>query len=175
MTESRLKRMNVSAVGELAMYTAEKLEAQLGRYGLRLYELARGTDNNPVVSDRLVKSISAEDTFPKNIPLAATEDIIKRLAEKVWTASRRDPRQARTVVLKLKTAGFDVLTRTLTCIAPPASVEELTTIALSLRERVSLPRSQLYRLVGVGLSNFRQADEPVPLFTPGEESDAARG
>ena len=175
VTESRLQQLNVSTVGDLAAHTAEDLEAQFGRYGLRLYELARGIDHSPVVSDRPVKSISAEDTFPEDIPLAAAEEIIKRLAEKVWTASRRDPRQARTVVLKLKTAGFAVLTRSLTCIAPPASKEELTTIALRLRERVSLPPAQLYRLVGVGLSNFREAAEPIQLFTPGDESGAVRG
>ena len=162
VTEAKLKQISVSTVGDLAAHTVEELEAQFGRYGLRLYELARGSDQSPVVSDRPVKSISAEDTFPEDIPLTATEDIIRRLAEKVWTASRRDPRQARTVVLKLKTAGFEVLTRSLTCIASPASVEELTAIALSLRERVLLPPSQLYRLVGVGLSNFREADEPTP-------------
>jgi DNA polymerase-4 len=78
------------------------------------------------------------------------------------------------VVLKVKTARFDVLTRSLTCIAPPASAEELTTIALSLRERVSLPPSQLFRLVGVGLSNFREVDEPTPLFASGEEFGAER-
>ena len=175
VTEARLKEMKVSTVADLMARTVEELEAQFGRYGARLYELARGIDYSPVVSDRPVKSISAEDTFPKDIPLAATEDVIKRLAEKVWTASRRDPRQARTVVLKLKTAGFDVLTRSLTCTAPPASAEELTAIALSLRERVSLPLSQLFRLVGVGLSNFREVDEPTPLFTSEEEFEAGRG
>ena len=172
VTEARLKQVNVSTVGDLAAHTRAELEAHFGRYGMRLHELAQGIDHSPVISDRPVKSISAEDTFPEDIPLAATEDIIKRLAEKVWTASRRDPRQARTVVLKLKTAGFDVLTRSLTCVAPPATVEELTSIALSLRERVLLPPSQLFRLVGVGLSNFRQVDEPTPLFASGDELEA---
>ena len=35
------------------------------------------------------KSISAEDTLEHDIPLDATEDIIRRMAEKVWTASRK--------------------------------------------------------------------------------------
>jgi DNA polymerase-4 len=37
---------------------------------------------------------------------------------------------------------------------PPSSCEELTNIALSLRERVGLSQEQKFRLVGVGLSNF---------------------
>ena len=90
---------------------------------------------------------------------------------RIWAASRKDTRIPRTVVLKLKTAGFETLTRSSTPVAPPASCEELTSIALSLRERVTLPPAQLYRLVGVGLSNFRYADSPAPLF--GSEAPAA--
>jgi hypothetical protein len=37
--------------------------------------------------------------------------------------------------------------------------EELTSIALKLRERIDLGPQQRYRLVGVGLSNFRESEE----------------
>ncbi len=80
--------------------------------------------------------------------------MILRLAEKVWAASRKESRIARTVVLKLKTSDFSILTRSLTPPLPPSSQEELTAIALNLRNRVSLPPHQRFRLVGVGLSNF---------------------
>jgi DNA polymerase-4 len=40
-------------------------------------------------------------------------------------------------------------------------------IALALRERVELGPEQLYRLVGVGLSNF-QLDVAAPLFDNGD-------
>ena len=42
---------------------------------------------------------------------------------------------------------------------PPSSCEELTDIALKLREKVGLDPQQRYRLVGVGLSNFREAHQ----------------
>ena len=61
---------------------------------------------------------------------------------------------ARTVALKLKTSEFKIVTRSHTPITPPTSCEELTNIALSLRERVGLSSQQRFRLVGVGLSNF---------------------
>jgi DNA polymerase IV len=63
-------------------------------------------------------------------------------------------RIARTVVLKLKTSEFKILTRSHTPPSPPTSCEELTDIALRLRERVELGPKQRFRLVGVGLSNF---------------------
>ena len=66
------------------------------------------------------------------------------------------------MVLKLKTSDFRILTRSLTPSQPPASEAELIDIALSLRERVELPSRTRYRLVGVGLGNFRDADALPP-------------
>lgn len=112
-----------------------------------------------VVPDRPTKSISVEDTFEHDVPLAETEVMIRRLAEKLWSASRKESRIARTVVLKLKTSEFKILTRSHTSSAPPSSCEELTSIALMLRERVDLSPKQRFRLVGVGLSNFREPED----------------
>ena len=162
VTETRLKQMGIQTVGDLRAFEVATLEAELGRYGLRLYELARGIDDNPVTPDRPTKSISAEDTFEHDIPLSETEDLIRRLAEKVWMASRRESRTARTVVLKLKTKEFDIHTRSRTPPVPPTSCEELTSIALSLCERVNLGPDRLFRLVGVGLSNFRETQRADP-------------
>jgi DNA polymerase-4 len=165
VTETRLKQIGIQTVGDLQTFDLTSLEAQFGRYGSRLYQLARGIDHSRVVPDRLTKSISAEDTFARDIPLSETEELIRRLAEKVWSASQKEPRVARTVILKLKTSDFNILTRSHTPIVPPVSCEELTTIALSLRERIDLGPAQRFRLVGVGLSNFREPDgTPSPLF-----------
>jgi DNA polymerase-4 len=167
VTETRLKQIGILTVGDLRSFGLNDLEAQFGRYGSRLYELARGIDHNPVIPDRPTKSISAEDTFERDIPLSETEDLIRRLAEKVWAASRKESRIARTVVLKLKTSEFNILTRSHTPLAPPTTCEELTAIALSLRERIDLGPARRFRLVGVGLSNFRGADGPLPPLFEG--------
>jgi DNA polymerase IV len=158
VTEDRLKQIGVQTVGDLLALDAAVLEARFGRYGHRLYELSRGIDHNLVIPDRPTKSISAEDTFERDIPLTETGELIERLAQKVWSASRQESRVARTVVLKLKTSEFSILTRSHTPTIPPASCEELTAIALSLRERISLGAEQRFRLVGVGLSNFRDPE-----------------
>jgi DNA polymerase-4 len=98
--------------------------------------------------------MSVEDTFEHDVPLAETEMMIRRLAEKLWSASRKESRIARTMVLKLKTSEFKILTRSRTSSAPPASCEELTAIALPLCERMDPDPKQRFRLVGVGLSNL---------------------
>ncbi|MGA7343072.1 MAG: DNA polymerase IV [Terracidiphilus sp.] len=159
VTEARLEELGVRTVGHLRTHTLEELEGRFGRHGQRLYQLARGIDLSPVVPDRPAQSISAEDTFERDVPLSETGPLICRLAEKTWAASRTEARIPRTVVLKLKTSEFKILTRSLTPSSPPASLDELTRIALALRDRVNLSPRQLFRLVGVGLSNFYEPPE----------------
>jgi DNA polymerase IV len=97
------------------------LEQNFGRYGRRLHELARSIDDNEVIPDRPTQSVSVEDTFEQGVFLTETEPMIRRLAEKLWSASRKESRIARTVVLKLKTREFRILTRNHTAGSPPAS------------------------------------------------------
>jgi DNA polymerase-4 len=159
VTEGKLKGFEVQTIADLRRLDLPTLESRFGRYGVRLYDLARGVDASKVVPDRPTQSISAEDTFERDVPLTATEPMIRKLAELTWAASRKESRIARTVVLKLKTAEFKILTRSHTPSSPPSSCEELTAIALSLRERVALAPQQRFRLVGVGLSNFLEPED----------------
>jgi DNA polymerase-4 len=159
VTDEKLRSFDVQTIEDLRTMELTTLERRFGRYGVRLYELARGIDNNEVIPDRPTQSISAEDTFERDVTLTDTEPMIPRLAEKTWTASRKELRIARTVVLKLKTSDFKILTRSHTPHSPPSSCEELTSIALSLRERINLGPQQRFRLVGVGLSNFHDPED----------------
>jgi len=159
--EEKLKDLDVQTVGDLRTIELATLEGRFGRYGVRLYELARGIDKSEVIPDRPTQSISAEDPFERDVPLSEMEPMIRRLAEYTWAASRKESRIARTVVLKLKTSDFKILTRSHTPPCPLSSCEELTSIALSLRSRVRLNPEQRFRLVGVGLCNFRDS-EAVP-------------
>ena len=167
VTEEKLAKLGIKTVTELRERELGRLEDAFGRYGVRLCELARGIDENPVVPDRPTKSISVEDTFEQDILLTETEAMIRNLAEKLWSATRNESRLARTVVLKLKTSEFKILTRSHTPDSPPCSCEELTAIVLKLREKVDLGPNERYRLVGVGLNNFREAEQTTaepPLF-----------
>jgi len=161
VTEERLKSLTIETVRDLRKIDLQTLESRFGRYGVRLYELARGIDSSPVVPDRLTQSISSEDTFEVDLVLADLEPKIRKLAELTWMAARKESRIARTVVLKLKTSEFRILTRSCTPETPPSGCEELTSIALALRGRVMLDPKQRFRLVGVGLGNFRDPEDVV--------------
>lgn len=157
--EGRLQALGVNTVGELRALGSPALEAHFGRWGKRLFELSCGIDEHAVESERPTQSISSEDTFATDLPITALADAITRLATRTWAHAQDEPRVARTVVLKLKTSDFHTLTRSLTPTQPPASAEQLVEIALALCARVELPATTRFRLVGVGLSGFRDRDQ----------------
>ena len=165
----KLEAMGIATVGDLRGFDPARLQLAFGRFGVRLHEFALGIDERPVDADQQVQSISSEDTFERDLPIEDIAPTIRVLAEKTWSAALRSERVGRTVVLKLKTAQFRILTRSLTPETPPASLEQFVGIALSLRDRVELPAHTRYRLVGVGLSGFREREAIVaqPALFPG--------
>lgn len=159
VTQARLEQLGIQTVGDLATHGAEELEHYFGRYGRRLYELARGIDEREVQTDQPLQQVSAETTFSEDIRLNALGDAIDRMADKVWDQAQKKGALGRTVVLKLKTDRFRILTRSQTSPNPPASAAELAAVARLLCERVDLPADTLYRLAGVGMSNFADPAE----------------
>ncbi len=163
--EAKLVELGVREVRQLRAMGEAELERRFGRWGRRLHELSFGIDEHPVVSERPTLQVSAEDTFGADHllrdPIIA--ETLRRLAGKVWAGVSKEPeRIGRTVILKLKTSDFRILTRSHTPLMPPAAEAELAEYALELRERVELPSRTRYRLVGVGLGNFRDANALPP-------------
>jgi DNA polymerase-4 len=161
--EARLAELGISIVGQLRALPPELLEQRFGRWGRRLHELSLGIDEHPVQPERPTMQISAEDTLAQDLRLDELEPHIRRMAEKAWAGYARelsDPRGrfARTVVLKLKTSDFRILTRSLTPHERPESMDAVADIACALRERVELPVRTRYRLIGVGLAGFVERD-----------------
>src|SRR5699024_8869788 len=167
-THGKLAALGVTNVGDLRRLPQASLRNQFGRWGTRLYELARGIDERPVQARRASLQVSTEDTFSTDLTLAALEAPIRELADKTWASmQRKHDKIARTVVLKLKTAEFQTLTRSLTPATSPGSARVLADIACGLRARVQLPDTTRYRLAGVALTGFvarAQVGEQARLF-----------
>ena len=164
--EAKLAAVGIQTVGQLRALGPVELERRWGPWGRRLHELSCGVDESPVVSERATLQVSAEDTFARDLLLRETEPTLRHLAGKVWEAAMKEEgRVGRTVVLKLKTSDFKIISRSLTPPVPPANPGELTRIAIGLLERVDLPPRTRYRLAGIGLANFRDVHEiPPELF-----------
>ena len=158
----RLAALGVRTVAELRRLDAGALDARFGRWGRRLSALAHGIDDHPVNPDRPRRSISAEDTFAEDLPQHQLAPHIQRMAEKTWAAAETHGWRGRTVVLKLKTADFRILTRSITPASPPTCADDLRRLALGLLARVGPPADTRYRLVGVGLEGRLAPAEAAP-------------
>lgn len=169
-TAAVLGELGITTVADLRHHDETILVARFGKFGRRLHHLARGLDPRPVEPHQPRQSLSTETTFAEDRPLAALEPTLDDLAARVWRSLDAQAAQPHTVFIKLKTREFRLLTRSFTPPQPPTSLRDLQTIARGLLARVDLPRGTLYRLVGVGVANFKprihdSVGEQAGLFT----------
>jgi DNA polymerase-4 len=165
-TEKILTDMGIATVGDLHSFTADQLVARFGKWGTRLWELARGIDESPVVPSQKLKSWSSENTFARDITLDEAADYIREEAQKLWTALSEKKMSGRTVTVKLRTGDFKTATRRLTPETIPASGDDLARIGTELLTRFEFPPQSRYRLAGIGVSNFVDEDDEEEVPQP---------
>ena len=165
--EERLLAAGVDTIGELAALGDARLRAVLpGSIGAVLRDRARGVDPRDLELEAETISVSAEDTFARDIAereVLHTE--VRRLADVVAERLRGSGLSGRTVTAKLRYGDFSIRTRSTTL---PAAIDDAATIgevACGLLDRGLRDRPGALRLVGVGvsgLSPYRQLSLEEP-------------
>jgi DNA polymerase-4 len=158
-TEALLHEMKIETVGDLRSFEEAQLIARFGKWGTRLYELARGIDEHPVVPSRKRKSWSVENTFSVDVTREEAAAWIREQSDKLWQSLSERELRGRTITVKLRTPKFQTATRQLTPPDLPASGNDIAEVAVSLLEKFEFPAETRYRLVGVGVSNFVEDEE----------------
>ncbi|HET8798338.1 MAG TPA: DNA polymerase IV, partial [Thermoanaerobaculia bacterium] len=158
-TEAILTEMGIATVGDLQQFEQPELIARFGKWGTRLWELARGIDESPVEPSRKRKSWSSENTFAEDVTRERAAEWIRDEAHKLWASLEKRGMRGRTVTVKLRTPDFRTATRQLSPPEMPSSADDLARIAVALLDRFDFPANARYRLVGVGVSNFLDEDE----------------
>ncbi|MGE5515431.1 MAG: DNA polymerase IV [Bacteroidota bacterium] len=160
-TAGRMEEAGITTIGQLQGMAEAELVARFGKFGRALYLMARGEDGRRIQPDRPAKSVSNETTFARDIRDAARlAAALAPLAEKVAGRLQRAGLAGRTVVFKLKTADFKVLTRNHRLPVPTARGDLLLRVALSLLEREADGRA--FRLIGIGVTDLCAAAEADP-------------
>ncbi|HEU5264552.1 MAG TPA: DNA polymerase IV, partial [Gaiellaceae bacterium] len=159
--EARLRGAGVVTVGALAALADPELKALLpGSLGPMLRDRARGVDPRDLELAGEPVSVSAEDTFARDLSeREQLHDEIKRLAELVAERLRSSGLSGRTVTAKLRYGDFSIRTRSTTLPAAVDDADVIGTVACGLLDRGLRDRPGALRLVGVGvsgLSPFRQ-------------------
>lgn len=88
VTAARLHKLGVDTCAELRVWRKQDLAREFGSFGERLWELARGIDNRPVVVDRVRQSVSVENTYEHDLPdlqscLGALPPLLDKLAQRL--------------------------------------------------------------------------------------------
>ena len=158
-----LRAKGIFLVRDLQAQQKVHLQSWFGvSHGEHLWQIARGIDERPLMTDRELKSISNEHTF--NRDCEDKEEIRKtliRLTEEVGRRLRNTNLVATTVILKIRYAPFNTHTRQRRLPKPTNADKDLLTAGLSLfnRERQDKP----VRLVGFGTSNLSITGEGKDL------------
>jgi DNA polymerase-4 len=160
-TAQRLKAAGIETIADLQQVSETELVARHGKFGRRLARFAIGEDDRAVTPDRPTKSISAETTFRKDTgsidELMAT---LEALAPRVASSLVRKGLAGSAVVVKLKTAGFQIVTRTRRLAHPTQRADVLIEAARGLVEKEADGR--LFRLAGIGVDGIVPAAEADP-------------
>ena len=161
VTARRLEESGIHTIGDLQALSEAQLVAEHGKFGRRLACFARGEDDREVTPDRPTKSISAETTFDRDTGSAAALcEIAERLSARVANQLARNGLAGGTVVLKLKTSDFRILTRHRRLTRPTQRADVLMTAAEPLIRKEADGRS--FRLIGIGVDQLRPATDADP-------------
>jgi DNA polymerase-4 len=162
-TEKVMTEIGVATVGDLLRFEQEDLIARFGKWGTRLWELARGIDESAVEPSQKRKSWSSENTFATDVTMDEVAAYLRTESQKLWEAMEKRSMRGRTVTVKLRTDKFETATRQLTPPQLPASGDDIARIAVELLGRFAFPTQAKFRLAGVGVSNFLE-DEETPAY-----------
>ena len=159
-TEEMFKRKGVQYVRDLKRFSRDELHEMLGKWGLALYEKARGEDDSAVAEEREVKSISEQETFPEDTSdpnfvggrlKALAQDIFRRFKKSEFKTFQR-------VVITVRFADFETKTSSRTLERPVTDLNILTfeawRLLLPFFDKRENPRRKRIRLIGVRIEKL---------------------
>jgi DNA polymerase-4 len=171
-TAEQLHTLNIRTVRDLRNLEQGYLTQLLGVIGSQLYLLARGIDDRPVESDRVVKSIGRETTFATDIAdRDLLETVLLKLSIDVGRSARKESLKGKTITLKVKYSDFRAISRSHTLTRAINLDDMIYQEVCHLLGEVAL--KQPLRLIGVTLSNLTDKEESqLSLFIePRQDSE----
>ncbi|HZW59903.1 MAG TPA: DNA polymerase IV [Woeseiaceae bacterium] len=173
-TLARLAPFGIRTIRDLRRADDRALAAVFGRFAARTRDRARGVDERPVAGERAASSISAEETFDRDLREdGSLRHALLRLAERCAARLRKEDLYAGTLVLKVRQSDFTTATRQC-ALHPPANGTDVLyararqLLAIWQREH---PGAAI-RLLGVGGADLAGAGQG-DLFADGPRDGGA--
>lgn len=160
-TAEKLSGMGINSCLQLRKRSLAELVERFGKFGKRLYELARGLDERPVQTGRIRKSISVEHTFANDLGdveacLARLPALLQELEQRF--AKHEKEKNVTGVIVKVKFFDFVQTTAEHTVSVP--ELAHFRQLLIDAYNRGGRP----VRLIGVGYRlKPLQGDQPKQL------------
>lgn len=161
-TLKRLAGIRIATLRDLRRADDRDLEPIFGRFTQKMRDRASGIDHRPVVSGREEKSISAEETYDRDLSQQTDMDReLLRLTERTATRLRRAALNAGTVQIKIRRADFTTYTRQRSISPPTNGTDQIYALAKELLTTwlAANPGARI-RLLGVAGSKLAAAEQP---------------
>lgn len=164
-TRQRLYQMGLRTIGDVAHQSQEVLAARMGKQGSHIWALANNMDDRSVTARGEAKSVGKEYTLHDDVSGGdAIWPHLRKAADRIARALRKDHLLAKGVRVKLKTDKFELITRQGPTETPTNNAQELLLAAKPLLDKFDLTRK--YRLIGMATFHFQEAGTQEPLFVP---------
>lgn len=160
-TLAKLGKKGIETVADLRLAPDRDLEPIFGRFAQKTRDRASGIDSRPVEPSRADKSISAEETFDRD--LTETDEMDKHLlslTERTAGRIRAKDLVAGTVQVKIRQSDFTTHTRQRVLRPPGNSTDQIYQMArVLLHQWLSEHPGAEIRLLGVGGSELSAAEQ----------------
>ena len=161
VTARRMEEGGLATIADLQAVKEQELVARFGKFGHRLALFAHGEDDRSVTAYRPVKSISAETTFGQDTASAERlREVAQGLCDRVAAQLARKGVAGSSIVLKLKTSDFRILTRSRRLSHPTQRAALMFESVAALIDREADGRT--FRLIGVGVGDLGPATAADP-------------
>lgn len=154
-TAERLRNINANNIRELKRISKAKLREIFGVVGETIYEKARGIDEDPVINEKIIKSIGKEQTFERDtrdseIIFNAFDEII----ESVWKELGGGSPSAkfRTITVVCRFQGFKTHTKSKTLQNYIDNLDTFKKEAKILLLQLLLANKKPVRLIGLRIN-----------------------
>jgi DNA polymerase IV (DinB-like DNA polymerase) len=160
-TEQLLNSQKIFLIKDLKNISQEKLQEMLGKWGLDLFEKARGIDSDPVSEDYEIKSIGEQTTFQNDsLDFKFVIEQLDKLCEGIFHSFQEsDFHSFRTIVATIRFSNFETKNRSHTLAKPQKTLKILKIESMKLlmpffdsREN---PQRRKIRLIGVRIEKLK--------------------
>ena len=155
-TSAKLRRGGVESVGDLAALEVETLAAWLGPAAAHhLSALAHNLDPRPVRARPRAKSVGSQQALGRGTtdPEEMTR-VVLGLADRIGRRMRSKERSGRTISVRVRFQGGQVLSRASTLETPTASTAAIARVARRLVDQAVDDPDEVVTLIGISVSGL---------------------